>query len=124
MLQMSCGLLSKLRHAPNDEIAMSMITRTVALCHITCQQPKAQEIRNVLLACADLRLAVKQAHVDTLVAHLVSVDQEQPKEQDYANAAMSLAVMGLLRIQTFDLMLSRLSSLLVSGVARSMALWD
>ncbi len=116
--------LSKLKHAPNDEVAMTMITKTVALCHIPGQQPTVQGISNVLLACADLRLDVKQAHVDTLVSHLFSLDQEQANHQVYVNAAMSLAVMGLLRNETFGLLLSGLSNSLLVVLLGQLALWD
>jgi len=57
--------LSKLKHAPPDELALSMVGRMVALCCLPRQQPMPQEVSNVLLACAELSVPVKQA--DTAV---------------------------------------------------------
>ena len=109
--------LSKLKRAPTDEVVVSMIDRTVALCRTPGQQPKAQEISNVLLACAELRLAVTQAHADALLSHLFSLDTQQNDVQACANIAWSLVVIGLLDSHTFALLLSRLSIVLLCGVA-------
>ena len=52
--------LSKLRHAPSNELAMSMVGRMVVLCDVPGQQRMPQAISNVLLACAELTVPVKQ----------------------------------------------------------------
>ncbi|KAA6417359.1 MAG: hypothetical protein FRX49_12688 [Trebouxia sp. A1-2] len=60
--------LSKLKHAPSNELAMSMVGRMADLCRSPKQQPLPQAISNVLLACAELRISVKQADIDSLVS--------------------------------------------------------
>ena len=116
--------LSKLKHAPTDEVVVSMINRTVALCLTPSQQPTLQAISNLLLACADLRLAVTQAHADALMSHLFSLDTHRVDVQVCANVAWSLAVMGLLKSQTFALLLSRLSTVQLSGVTEPVGVLD
>ncbi len=99
--------LSKLKHAPSDELAMSMVGKMVALCRLTGQHPKPQEISNVLLACAELRLPVKQADTDSLASLLLSSTRRQGIWQAYANTAWSLAVLGHLRQTQLTLMLDQ-----------------
>ncbi len=106
--------LSELKHAPSDELAMSMLGRMVALCHVPGQQPAPQAISNVLLACAELRLPVKQADIEGLAAFLLSIDRQRAVKQDYANTAWSLAVLGHLRPAQLELLLDQLFALSVS----------
>ena len=106
--------LSELKHAPSDELAMFMLGRMVALCHVPGQQPAPQAISNVLLACAELRLPVKQADIEGLAAFLLSIDRQRAVKQDYANTAWSLAVLGHLRPAQLELLLDQLFALSVS----------
>ena len=100
--------LSKLKPAPSDELAMSMVGRMVALCHVPGQQPTPQTISNVLLACAQLRLPVKQADTDSLASFLLSSNRRQGIWQAYTNTAWSLAVTGLLRQTQLTSMLDQM----------------
>ena len=78
------------------------------------QQPAPQAISNVLLACAELRLPVKQADIEGLAAFLLSIDRQRAVKQDYANTAWSLAVLGHLRPAQLELLLDQLFALSVS----------
>ena len=114
--------LSKLKHAPSDELAMSMVGRMVALCQGRAragqgragpgQQPAPQAISNVLLACAELRLPVKQADTDSLVSFLLSLDRQHTGKQGYANTAWGLSVLGHLRVAQLERLLDQLATLL------------
>ena len=101
--------LSKLKHAPSDELAMSMVGRMVALCRVPGQHPKPQESSNVLLACAQLRLQVKQADSAILADFVLSLDKRQVGKQECANTAWSLAIMGHLHQDQFSQLLELLS---------------
>ncbi len=103
--------LSKLKHAPSDELAMSMVGRMVALCRLPGQQPKPQEISNVLLACAQLRLPVKHAYSAILADFVLSLDKRQVGKQECANTAWSLAIMGHLHQDQFSRLLELLTPL-------------
>jgi len=103
--------LSKLKHDPSDELAMSMVGRMVALCCLPGQQPKPQEVSNVLLACAELSVPVNQADTDSLTAFFLSSNRRQGTRQAYTNTAWSLAVTGHLRQAQFTLLLDQLSAL-------------
>ena len=102
--------LSKLKHAPSDELAMSMVGRMVALCDMPGQQPAPQAISNVLLACAELTVPVKQADTDSLVSFLLSSTRRKGIWQAYANTAWSLAVTGHLRQTQLASMLDQWSA--------------
>ncbi|KAA6421480.1 MAG: hypothetical protein FRX49_08424 [Trebouxia sp. A1-2] len=101
--------LSRLKYAPSDELAMSMVGRMAALCHTPKQQPLPQDISNVLLACAELSIPVKQTDIDSLVHLLLSKPLHQVGEQHYTNTAWSLAVLGCLHNQVLDKMVDQLS---------------
>ena len=103
--------LSKLKHSPSDELAMSTMGRTVALCCMPGQQPTPQNISNLLLACAELRVPVKQADTDSLASFLLSSNGWQATQQAYANTAWSLAVTGHLRQAQFTLLLDQMLAL-------------
>ena len=103
--------LSKLKHAPSDELAMSMVGRMMALCHVPGQQPTPQAISNFLLACAQLRLPVKQADSAILADFVLSLDMWRVGKQEYANTAWSLASMGHLYQDHFSLLLELLIAL-------------
>ena len=103
--------LSKLKHAPSDELTMSMVGRMVALCCVPGQQPMPQSISNVLLACAQLRLPVQQADTDSLASCFLSSNRRQATQQEYANTAWSLAVIGRLSQTQLTLMLDQLFAL-------------
>ncbi|DBA85699.1 hypothetical protein WJX77_011700 [Trebouxia sp. C0004] len=105
--------LSKLKHAPPDELAMSMVGRMVALCRVPGQQPTPQNISNVLLACAQLSLPVKQADSGILADLVLKLDRRQGSKQEYANTAWSLAVMGHLHQDQLALLLELLTALAV-----------
>ena len=103
--------LSKLKYAPSDELAMSMVGRMVALCGLPGHHPKPQEISNCLLACAELRLLVNQAITDSLASFLLSSNGWQATPQAYANTAWSLAVTGHLRSAQFTSLLDQMLAL-------------
>ncbi len=103
--------LSKLKHAPSDELTMSMVGRMVALCCVPGQQPTPQSISNVLLACAQLRLTIKQADSIILADVVLSLDKQQDRKQECANTAWSLAIMGHLHQDQFSLLLELLIAL-------------
>ena len=103
--------LSELKYAPSDELAMSMVGRMVALCRLPGQQPTPQAISNVLLACAELSVPVKQADTDSLAAFFLSSNRRHGTQQAYTNTAWSLAVTGHLRQAQFTLMLDQMFAL-------------
>ncbi len=111
--------LSKLKHAPSDEVAMSMVGRMVALCHLPGQQPMPQAISNVLVACAELSVPVKQADTDSLASYFLRSDRRQGNQQAYTNTAWSLAVIGHLCQTQFALVLDQMLVLSGSPVLRS-----
>ena len=86
-----------------------MTERVVALCRLPGQQPTAQAISNIMLACADLRLAVDSVCVETLVSVSLNLSRQQAVTQQYSNLAWSLAVLGFLRVDTLNLLLRALS---------------
>lgn len=58
-------------YAPADELALSMVGRMVALSCLPGRRPTPQEISNVLLACAQLNLPVKQSDIGGLASFLL-----------------------------------------------------
>ncbi len=70
-----------------------------------------QNISNILLACAELSVPVKQADTDSLTSFLLSSTRRQGIWQAYANTAWSLAVTGHLRQTQFTLMLDQMHAL-------------
>jgi hypothetical protein len=105
--------LSKLKHSPSDELAMSMVGRIMALYRLG-QQPMPQEISNVLLACAELRVPVTQTDTEDLASVVLNLKSQQVKQQVYPNTVWSLAVLGHLRQVQFALALDHLTALSVS----------
>ncbi len=100
--------LSKIKYAPSQELAMSMVGRMVSLRCLPRKNMSAL-IGCVLLACAQLRLLVKQTDIESLVSQVLSSSQHQVDEQAHTNTAWSLAVLGWLHNQLFDTLLDRLS---------------
>ena len=105
--------LFKFKHVPSGHLAKAMVERMVALCRLPGQQPTAQAISNVILSCADLRLAVDSVSVETLVSVFMNLSRQKTVPQDYTNLAWSLAVLGLLRMETLNLLLRGLSDVTV-----------
>ena len=105
--------LSKLKYAPADELAMSMVGRITALCCLG-QQPIPQDISTVLLACAELRLPVTQTESEDLASVLLNFKCQLGMRQMYSNTVWSLAVLGHLRQAQFALALDHLIALSVS----------
>ena len=105
--------LYRFKHAPSGHLAKAMVDRMVALCRLPGQQPTSQAISNVMLACADLRLAVDSVGVETLVSVFMNLSRQKTVPQDYTNLAWSLAVLGLLRMETLNLLLCGLSDVTV-----------
>ncbi len=85
-----------------------MVGRMMTLCRVPGQQPTPQAIGNVLLACAELSVPVKQADTDGLASFLLSFNRRQGEQQAYTNAAWSLAVIGHLNHAQFKLMLDQM----------------
>jgi len=92
-----------------------MVGRMVALCRVPGQQPTPQAISNVLLACAELSVPVKQADTDSLASFFLSSNRRQGTQQAYTNTAWSLAVTGHLRQEQFTSMLDQMFALPGSG---------
>ncbi len=111
--------LSKLKHSPSDELAMSTMGRTVALCCMPGQQPTPQNISNLLLACAELRVPVKQADNDSLASFLLRSNRQPGARQAYTNIAWSLAVIGHLHQAQFTLMLDQMLALSLNPSVKS-----
>ena len=72
-------------------------------------QPNSQNISNALLACAELGLTVRHACVEALLKHLLVMHASTGDYQHYCNVAWSLAVMGLLDLNTFETLLDKLT---------------
>ena len=100
--------LYKFKHVPSGQVATVMVERMVALCRLPGQQVDSQAISNVMLACADLRLAVDSVCIETFVSVFLNLRQ-QAVEQQFSNLAWSLAVLGFLRMETLNLLLCSLS---------------
>ena len=105
--------LYKFKHAPSGQVAKAMVERLVALCRLPGQQPTAQTISNVVLACADLRLTIDSVGVETLASVFMNLSMQKTVPQDYTNLAWSLAVLGLMRMETLNLLLCGLSDMTV-----------
>ncbi len=86
----------------------------VALCRLPGQQPTPKAISNVLLACAELSVPVKQADTDSLASFFLSSNRRQGDQQAHPNTAWSLAVIGHLRQPQFMLMLDQMLAWSVS----------
>ncbi len=101
--------LRKMKYAPSQELAFSLMGRMVALCCPPEKKPMPAQISSVLLACAQLRLPVAQTDIETLVSMLLNYNQHLVDEQTYTNIAWSLALIGCLHNQLFDTFLDQLS---------------
>ncbi len=114
--------LGLLNHAPPDGAASAILEWFTRLCELPGQEPNAQSLGNTLLACAVLRLKVK-GHVSTaLVDGLPRLDRAIGCEQNYCNAAWSLAVAGMLTFELFLALLKSLRPLPVSDPAHEVLL--
>ena len=101
----------ELNYAPSDGAASALLERLTRLCKMPGQEPNAQNLSNTLFASAVLRLKVK-GHVSlALVDGLLSVDRSSGTNQEYCNAAWSLAVSGMLSSEIFHALLERLRPL-------------
>ena len=105
--------LYKFKHVPSGKVAKAMVDRLVVLCGVSGQQPTPQAISNVVLACADLGLAVDSVCIEMLVSVFLKLSRQQAVEQHYTNVAWSLAVLGYLRMGTLNLLLRGLSDMTV-----------
>ena len=101
--------LYKFKHAPSGQVAKAMMDRIVALCRLPDQQVDSQAISNVMLACADLRLAIDFVCIESLVSVFLNMSRQYAVAQHYSNLAWSLAVLGFLRMETLNLLLCGLS---------------
>ena len=106
--------LSKLKYAPADELALSMVDRMVALCHVPWRQPTPQAISHLLRACAQLSVPVKQIDTDSLASFFLGSNRGQGTQQNSANTASSLAVIGHLCQAHFTRMLNQMLALSVN----------
>ena len=102
--------LAQLQHAPPSEVVSAMLDYLVALCQTPGLQPKSQEISNIYIACAELRLSMRPAQVEVLLKHLLGLPVSEVSYQAYSNVAWSLAVMGYLDIGMFNAFLNQLSA--------------
>ena len=103
--------LGKLDHAPLDGAASAMLDWFARLCQLPGQEPNAQNLSNILYACAVLCLKVKRAFSHALVEGLLRLDRASGYVQSYCNAAWSLAVSGILSSEMFRALLERLRPL-------------
>ncbi|KAA6421657.1 MAG: hypothetical protein FRX49_08600 [Trebouxia sp. A1-2] len=103
--------LGELNHEPPDGAASAILERLSVLCGLPRQAPNAQELSNTLLACAVLRLKVKDHVSLALVDGLLRLDRAHCSDQTYCNAAWSLAVLDKLCVDLFSLILGRLRPL-------------
>ncbi|DBA85642.1 TPA: hypothetical protein ACH3X1_005217 [Trebouxia sp. C0004] len=106
--------LSKLKFAPADQLALTMVGRMVALCRLPGQQPTLQAISNALRACVELSVPVKQADTDSLASFFLSSNRRRGTQQHYANTAWSLAVTGHFCQAQFTLMLDQFFALSIN----------
>ncbi len=114
--------LAELNHAPPDGAASAILEWFTELCKLTGQEPNAQELSNILLACAVLRFKVK-GHVRlALVDGLLRLGRASCHKQHYCNAAWSSAVLDMLSVDTFSLILERLQPLPVADQAHDVLL--
>ena len=79
------------------------------MCKGSGQPVISQDISNVFLACAELRLNVNQVQIQKMTQHLLQMHSNQPN-QEFCNVVWSLAVMGVLDMTTFDSFLLQLAS--------------
>ncbi len=98
--------LNKLRFAPANELAMSMVGRMVSLCHTSEQQPAPQLVSSFLFACAELNVLVRQTDADSLVSMLLNSNGHRVAQQVNPCTAM----LGCLHNQTLDKMIHQISS--------------
>ncbi len=105
--------LSKLKYAPADQLAMSMMGRIMALCCMG-QQPTPQDSSTVLLACVELRLPITQTETEDLASVVLILKSQLDMPQIYIDTVWSLAALGQLRRAQFALALDHLTALSVS----------
>ncbi len=117
--------LNKLRFAPANELAMSMVGRMVSLCHTSEQQPAPQLVSSFLFACAELNVLVKQIDADSLVSMLLNSNRHRVAQQVNPCTARSLAMLGCLHNQTLDKMIDQISSeMLMPSLLDDIALYQ
>lgn len=102
--------LAEVKHAPSHDVGSAMLDHLTALCQTPGWQPTSQAISNSLHASAELRLNVTSACVEVLMDHLLGIPVATVSSQHYSNVAWSLAVMGRLDLDIFDVLLSLLSA--------------
>ena len=102
--------LAELKHAPPSEVVSDMLDHVVALCQTPGLQPTPQAISNIFVACAELRLGMRQGQVKVLFKQLLGLPVSQADYQGYCNLAHSLAVMDLLDIRMFGSILNKLDA--------------
>ena len=112
--------LQQLKHVPSPVLGAAMLSRVLQLCHVQGQQPNSQDISNMLLASAELRVELPQQQADALVTTLLA--QSSLSVQALANTAWSLAILGDLQLGTFKQLLQSLhakpgSSDLIADIA-------
>ena len=101
--------LDKLKHAPPESAAFAWLQSFVAICKDSGHQVVSQNISNLLLACAELRLSIDYDLAQRLAQHWLQMHVDKLDDQGYCNAAWSLAVMGVLDMTTFDNFLLQLT---------------
>ena len=117
--------LTKLRFAPANELAMSMVGRMISLCHTSEQQPAPQLVSRFLFACAELNVLVKQTDADSLVSMLLNSTRHQVAQLVNPCTARSLAMLGCLRNKTLDNMIDQISSeMLMRSLLDDIALYQ
>ena len=99
--------LRSMKHVPSAELGAEMLNR---ICSLILRQPSqvhTAHISKILLACAELRLEASPEDASLLLNHLLKDDERFLNSQVIANAAWSLAVLGLLEMDTFQQLLTR-----------------
>ncbi len=103
--------LGKMNHTPQASVAVDILEHFMVFCGLPRQAPNAQELSNILYACAMLRLKVTEHFQLALVDGLLRLDRSSGYKQDYCNAAWSLAVSGVLSSEMFLALLEHLQPL-------------
>ena len=102
--------LRSMKHVPSAELGAAMLNR---ICSLILRQPSqvhTAHISKILLACAELRLEASPEEASLLLNHLLKDNDRFLNSQVIANATWSLAVLGLLQLDTFKQLLARFTT--------------
>ena len=95
------------KHVPTPRLASRMIENMVTNCQLPGQ--RSVPFTGFLLSCAKLRMSISKTDADIIVSRCLSMDTQHFNQLQCANLAWSLAVLGLLRATTLDILLDQAS---------------